>query len=204
MQPQLTPGCSRRVPNERTRLKGDLVTDGDRPAGEDVRVQAAPVDEVLDDAGAGEFLQVAAGLADLDAEAFHIADAEPLADQVVQPDAAHHYLAAGLRAGEADVFEGFGLDQRERVARVGVVGEVPVTGQALARDGGHRLDGGERFARADVDLLDVHGPHDPRVRHGAANRFSGHYPSRRWPMAHRRLKSEVKGPSTTLPGMIGA
>src|SRR5215510_7751013 len=111
MQPQLTPGCSRRVPNERTRLKGDLVTDGDRPAGEDVRVQATAVDEVLDDAGADEFLQVAAGLADLDAEALHVADTEPLADQVIQPDAAHHHLAAGLRAGQADVLEDLGLDQ---------------------------------------------------------------------------------------------
>jgi hypothetical protein len=36
------------------------VADGNRPAGQDVRPQPAAMDEVFDDAGAGEALQVSA------------------------------------------------------------------------------------------------------------------------------------------------
>jgi RNA polymerase sigma factor (sigma-70 family) len=75
-------------------LNLEWVSDRDRAPGEDVRAQAAAVNELLDDAGAGELLQVQAGLADLGAEALHLADVEALADQVVEPDAAGHDLAA--------------------------------------------------------------------------------------------------------------
>jgi hypothetical protein len=44
-------------------------------------------------------------------------------------------LAAGLRAGQADVFEHFGLDQGQRLAGSGAAGEeLEVTLQALAGD----------------------------------------------------------------------
>jgi hypothetical protein len=120
------------------------------------------VDEVLDDAGPGELLKVQAGLAQLGAEALHLADVEPLADQLVQAHAAHHHLAAGLRAVQAHVLDRLGLDQRQRGARLSAVGEVvPVPLQALAGHGADRTDRGERVARTDVDGLHVHAPHDP-------------------------------------------
>ncbi len=79
--------------------------------------------EVLDDAGAGELLQVAAGLAQLDPDALDVADPEPLADQVVYPDAAHHDLPPGLCAGEADIFESLGFDQGQGLPGGGSVAE---------------------------------------------------------------------------------
>ena len=61
------------------------------------------MDEVFDDAGAGELLQMTARLAELHAQAFDVADTEPPANQVVDPDAAHHDLPPGLGAGQADI-----------------------------------------------------------------------------------------------------
>ncbi len=98
------------------------VADRDRPAGENVCPEAAAVDEILDDAGPGETLQVPARLADLHAEALDVAETKALADQVVNPDAAHHDLPAGLRPAEADVLEYLGLDQGQRLSRPGPIG----------------------------------------------------------------------------------
>ncbi|MBV9451985.1 MAG: hypothetical protein JO345_39480 [Streptosporangiaceae bacterium] len=120
------------------------------------------MDEVLDDAGPGELLKVQARFAQLGAHALHLADVEPLADQVVQADATHHDLAAGLRAGQAGVLDGLGLDQRQRGPGLRAIGEVvPVPLQPLAGHGANRTDRGERFARTDVDGLHVHVLHDP-------------------------------------------
>ena len=58
----------------------NLVADPDSSVGQDVGAETAAVDEVLDNAGAGEPLQVAARLAELDPDAFDVADPEPLAD----------------------------------------------------------------------------------------------------------------------------
>ena len=73
---------------------------------------------------------------------------KPLADEVVQPHAAHDDLAPRLRAGQADVLEHLGLDQRERAARplaVRAVCRSPSSPQpATAR---HRLDRRERIRR---------------------------------------------------------
>ena len=73
--------------------------------------------ELVDDPRARQRLEVQARLAELDAEALDLADAEALADEVVQPHAADDDLPARLRPGEADVLEHLGLDQRERAAR---------------------------------------------------------------------------------------
>jgi len=112
--------------------------------------------------GARQLLQVQARLAEFDALALDVADAEALADQVVEPAAAHYDLAAGPRAGQADVFDGLGLDQGQRLPRAGPVGEeVAVTLQAVT---GHRADGADRSQRvagADVDGLDMHAIHHP-------------------------------------------
>src|SRR6185503_11761865 len=73
---------------------GHAVADGDRPVREDVGVDPGPVGELLDDPRARHRLQVQAGLAELDAVALDLADEEPPADEVVQPDAADGHLPA--------------------------------------------------------------------------------------------------------------
>ena len=120
------------------------------------------MDEVFDDAGAGELLQVEAWLAELDAQAFDVAHVESLADQVVDPHAAHHDLAPGLRSGQADNIERFGLYQGQRFAGTGTAGEeVAVALQAVAGDRADGADRAQRIAGADVDGLDMHGTHHP-------------------------------------------
>ena len=144
-------------------LNLDRVTDRDRAPGQDVRAQAAAVNEVLDDAGAGQLLQMQARFADLSTDALHLADVEVLADEVIEPDAAGHHLAAGLRSGEPDVLEHLGFDQGQRFAGPGAPGgELPVAFQALAGYGANLVDRGEGVTRTYVYGLHVHVPHDPR------------------------------------------
>src|SRR5262249_61036465 len=124
----------------------------DRPRREDVGVEAGGVEEVVDDAGPRERLQVQARLAELDTEALDGADHEALADQVVQPDAADDDLTPRLHARQRDGLERLRLDQRQRAARSLPVGtEVPVTLEAAARDRADEIDRRERLRRADVD-----------------------------------------------------
>jgi hypothetical protein len=61
-------------------------------------------------------LQVQARLAQPDPQALDLTDPKALADQVVEPHAAHHHLPAGLGAGEADALQNFGLDQGQCLA----------------------------------------------------------------------------------------
>ena len=105
-----------------------------------------------------------ARLAELDADALHLADAEALADEVVQPHAADDDLPAGLGAGEADVLEHLGLDQRQRAARARSRLGHAVADEAVPGDGLHRLDGRERLRRPDHDRLDAHAPKATRSR----------------------------------------
>jgi hypothetical protein len=120
------------------------------------------VDEIFDDAGAGELLQVQARLAEFHAEALDIADPETLADQVIDPYAAGHDLPAGLRPAEADVFQGLGLDQGQGLPGAGPFGEeITVTFQALPGDRANGADRAQRIAGADVDGLDMHAIHHP-------------------------------------------
>jgi hypothetical protein len=67
--------------------RDDLVADGDHAVRDDVRVQSAAVHEAFDHSGLGQPLERRAGMAQLDAHALHVADAKPLADELVQFDA---------------------------------------------------------------------------------------------------------------------
>src|SRR4051794_24298463 len=135
----------------------DLVADRDAAVGDDVCIEPAAPGEVLDDPGSGHLLEVLARMAELDAHAIHSPDAEPLADEVVEPHAAGHDLAARLRAREPDFFERLRLDQRERLARLGAVAEVlPVALEPPARERRDRVDGSNRVGRSDGDGFDVH------------------------------------------------
>src|SRR5579875_18876 len=136
------------------------VADADRAAGQDVRADAAAVDEVLDDPGTGELLQVQARLAGFDAEALHLADPEALADQVVEPHPADDDLPPGLRPGQADLRQDLGLDQGQRRPRPGL--GMAVALQPLAGDRADRADRAERVAGTDVDGLDMHAIYGPR------------------------------------------
>src|SRR5262249_41441397 len=79
------------------------VADADLAVSQDVGVEAAAVNQVLDDAWPGQRLQVQAGLAQVDAEALDVPDPEVLAHQIVQPHAPHDDLAAGLGTSYADL-----------------------------------------------------------------------------------------------------
>ena len=102
------------------------------------------MDEVVDDPGPRQLLQVETRLAELDAVALHVADPEALANQVVQAYAAHGHLAARLARREADVGDDLVLDERQRLAGPGTVrAEVTVAVEPLAGDRPRGLDRSE-------------------------------------------------------------
>src|SRR6266540_1659925 len=72
----------------------DFVPDRDLTIRDDVGVQPAAMREAFDDARLREALEVRARLAQLDADAFDGADAEALADERVEVDAAREDVAA--------------------------------------------------------------------------------------------------------------
>src|SRR5215467_10600405 len=115
------------------------------------------MNQVLDDAGTGELLQVQARLTELDANALNAADPESLAHEIIEPDAAHDHLPAGFRAAQADILVRLGLDQGQCPARSrSLLAELAVSLKSLAcqcRDGVHPR---EHLTRPDVDLHDVH------------------------------------------------
>src|SRR2546429_8507465 len=67
-------------------VDGDAVADGDASVREDVRVEPAAVEEILDDPRPRHRLEVQARLADRHAEAFHVAHPEPPPHEVVPAD----------------------------------------------------------------------------------------------------------------------
>src|SRR5215471_1407497 len=139
--------------------KNDFVADTNHAVGEDVGVDSSAVDQVFDDAGSGELLQVQAGFAEFDAQALDVADPKSLADQLVEAHTPGHNLTPGLRAAERDVLKRLGFDQRQRLTGRGpVVVEVAVALQTDTGDRGHRLDRRDRIARPDIYCLDLHGP----------------------------------------------
>jgi hypothetical protein len=112
----------------------DRVADGDPAVVQDVGVEPAAMDQLLDDPRPRHLLKVSARLADLDTEALDVAHPEALADQIVQPHPAHHHLTARLGAGEPNILQHFRLDQRQRLAGLGaLVVEVAVAHEPLAR-----------------------------------------------------------------------
>src|SRR4029450_1387293 len=100
-----------------------------------------------------------ARLAELDAVALDGADPEPLADEVVQADAADRQLAPRPTWGQADVLDTLFLDERQGVPRRHALRvEVAVAVEPFARHRTHRLDGPElTLARlAEMDRDDRH------------------------------------------------
>src|SRR3954453_4945086 len=75
------------------------ISDGDRAAAEHVRAQPAAVDEVAQDAGVGEALEVGARLAQAVADALGLADAEAPPDERVEVDPAGDDVAGRLGGG---------------------------------------------------------------------------------------------------------
>src|SRR3954447_3330224 len=105
------------------------ISDPDPARREHVRAQPAAVDEVAQDAGVGEALEMGARLAQAAADALGLADAEAPPDERVEVDPAGDDVAARLGGREAELLDDLALDQRQIVA-VGVgVGE-----RALVRE----------------------------------------------------------------------
>src|SRR5215213_976657 len=127
------------------------------------------MDEVLDDPGPRQRLEVRARLAELDAVALDLPDAEALADQIVQPDAPYGELPPRPAGRQSHVVDRLGLDERERLARQRALGmELPVTLEPVPGDGACLLHHPElaRDLAADVNRLH-HGTdhtHRPRRR----------------------------------------
>src|SRR5919106_2350732 len=125
----------------------DIVADGDLAVREDVGVQAGAMHVCLDHAGAREPLERRARLAQLDAEAFDVADAEADAHECVEVDPAGQHVPAAL--GRAELYSGLrsailerlGGDQRQRSPGRGVaVVEVAVALEATPRERADALD----------------------------------------------------------------
>src|SRR5437763_97206 len=99
-----------------------LVADPDRAAPDYVRPQPPAIDQAAQNAGPGQLLEVAAGLAQLDPDALDLADAEAAPDQVVQGDSAGHHVAADLVRRQLDArvreqpLERLRLEQRQVAA----------------------------------------------------------------------------------------
>src|SRR5205823_14719123 len=99
------------------------------------------VDELPRDPRPRHLLQVRARLAELDGVALDLADAEALADQVVEPQAARRQLPPCRARQEADVLHGLLLDERQRPPRLGAVREVvAISLEPLAGNGPDGLD----------------------------------------------------------------
>src|SRR5882724_9525153 len=114
---------------------------------QDVGVEPAAVDEVLDDPRPGQLLQMQARLAEFDTGAHDIADPETPADQIIEPHSPDDHLSARLRPGQARVLQRLGLDQRQRLARLRAIGaEVPISPKPFTRERCNRPDGHERLA----------------------------------------------------------
>jgi hypothetical protein len=136
---------------------GNLVADADLTIGQNVGVESASVNEVLDDPRSCHLLEMQARLAQLDSDALDIADPETAANQIVEPHTPHDHLAPRLRTGQTDVLQRLGLDQGQRLAWQRSFGkEMPVALKPLAREHHDRADRRERLARSDIDLLDMH------------------------------------------------
>ncbi len=126
---------------------GNPVAHADLAISQDVGVEPAAMDEVLDDPRPGQLLQMQARLAEFDADALDIADPETPADQIIEPHSPDDHLAARLRSGQAHVLQCLGLDQRQRLARLRAIGaEVPIAPESFTRERRNRPDRHERLA----------------------------------------------------------
>src|SRR5262245_31526370 len=88
----------------------------DRAAGEDVRSQAAPMNQRPEQPGPRELLEMGTRLGQAPSDALRCADAKASPDERVQRDAARDDVPARLFPREVDLFENLGLDERQLVA----------------------------------------------------------------------------------------
>jgi hypothetical protein len=97
----------------------DLVAEADDAAGDDVRPEAAAVDEWAEESGSGESFEVGAWFGVPAADAFDGGDPRASADETVEGDSAGDDVAARLLPGELDLVEHLGLDECELVPTAG-------------------------------------------------------------------------------------
>ena len=141
------------------------------------------MDETLENAGLRHRLEVGARLAQLDADAFHGADPESLADESVDVDSSREHVAARLGRSDRDPrllderLHSLGGDQRHGAARrrVAVGVEVAVADEAGARDGTDAIDGLRHLA---VRLREED-PFDARVHAGDTTDRTRRHPESR-------------------------
>src|SRR4051794_16271258 len=163
----------------------DGIADGDLPAADDVRAQAAAVHEPAQDATLGQLGEAVARLAQLDALALDRADPEAAPDQGVEVNAAREHVASRRLVRELDAgvlaqaLERLGRDQRDRLAGLRGVRSVVLALEAPARMGGDARNGRGQPAAlgADGDLLDDAHAAIVRVSHRA-------------PILNRRMSSQ--------------
>src|SRR3954466_12766985 len=178
-------GTSVRAGGGRSGESGDGIADGDLPAADDVRAQAAAVHEPAQDATLGQLGEAVARLAQLDALALDRADPEAAPDQGVEVDAAREHVASRRLVRELDAgvlaqaLERLGRDQRDRLAGLRGVRSVVLALEAAARMGGDARNGRGQPAAlgADGDLLDDAHAAIVRVGHRA-------------PILNRRMSSQ--------------
>jgi hypothetical protein len=171
------------APRDRSLDDHDGIADADLAVGEDVGIEAAAVDERFDHARLRHRLEVRAGLAELDAFAFDIADAKALADKLVYVDPAREDVAPRCCRLDRQVpvlrdgIHRFGCDQRDRASRrrVALGPVVTVALESASRIGTDPLDRSRQVAPLSGDenrfdlpahRLDTTG----RVRHRQASR----------------------------------
>src|SRR6187200_1569542 len=114
----------------------DLVPHRDLALGQDRRPQPAAMDEPAEDARLRETLEVAAGLAELDALADDVTDAKAPALELVQVDSPGSDVSPRLGGGQIDAVlfrepgQRLGRDQRELAIALGLgprpLEEVPI------------------------------------------------------------------------------
>jgi len=139
--------------------RDDRVADGDRAVGEDVGVDARAVGELLDDPRPRHRLEMPARLAELHAEALDLADAEALADERVEVDAARRHLPPRRASRQADRLDVLSLHECQRLTRLGAaVAKVAISVEAFAGDGADGVDRPKlaAFIGAEVDRFDAH------------------------------------------------
>src|SRR6266511_1130016 len=126
------------------RVRGDDVPDADLAVAQDVGVESAAMRQALDDPRLRHGLQVRARLAELGTLAFHVADAEALADQCVDVDSARHDVTPCRRGLQRDAvlvlerLDSLGSDKGDRTPGRRFVEEVAIALEPASGDGANR------------------------------------------------------------------
>src|SRR5205807_483641 len=152
------------------------VSGPDHPTGQDLRAQAAPVDQPGSHAFAGEPFEVAAGLAQADPPQADGADGELPTDQLVERDAPGGDVAAAVPGIQRHAvvalqrFDRLDLDQGDLAVRPGLLRvrplpvKVAVPLQALPGNGAHLFDRDHLRGRVRRDMDGNDGSFEHRLR----------------------------------------